>query len=98
MLKRAGFFRSEGNYGVKAAAHLNMASVMTPLKTGPKTRKKIQNSFLHLFFRYLISARDFLPIVINFNVKIKGYDVSHFYQCFFLNFVHGPSPWAQFPN
>ena len=39
-----------------------------------------QNYILHLIFRYLNSATDFLPIDINFNVKIKGYDVSYFYQ------------------
>ena len=39
---------------------------------------KFQNYFLHLIFRYLNSATDFLPIDINFNVK--GYDVSYFYQ------------------
>ena len=30
--------------------------------------------------RYLNSGRDFLSIDINFNVKIKGYDLSYFYQ------------------
>jgi len=31
---------------------------------------------LHLVFGYLNSAGDFLPIGINFNVKVKCYDVS----------------------
>ena len=45
--------------------------------------RKFQNSFLHLIFRYLNSARDFLHIDINFNVKFKCYDVSYFYQFYY---------------
>ena len=44
---------------------------------------KFQNSFLHIIFRYLNSARDFLSFDINFNVKIKCYAVSYFYPFFF---------------
>jgi len=45
---------------------------------------KFQNSFLHLIFRYLNSASNFLPIDINFNVKIKCYDVSYFYPFYYF--------------
>ena len=41
-----------------------------------------------LIFRYLNSARDFISIDINFNVKIKGYGVSYFYRyglCLIIN-------------
>ena len=52
---------------------------------------KFQNSFLHLIFRYLNSARDIHPIDINFNVKIKCYDLSYYYRsmsvCFLLILV-----------
>ena len=44
------------------------------------TVSEMRNYFLHLIFRYLNSARDFLPIDINFNVKIKGYGVPYNYH------------------
>ena len=36
--------------------------------------------FLYLSFRYFKSAIDFLSIDINFDVKIKGYNVAYFYH------------------
>ena len=57
---------------------------------------KFQNYFLHLIFSYLNSARDFLSIDINFNVKIKGYDVSYFYQKNNISDDFGTSPNSYF--
>ena len=61
-------------------------------KTGPlfrwphKKKSKGNHSNIHFasiapqrcIFRYLNSGRDFLPIDINFNVKIKGYETVQF--------------------
>ena len=54
---------------------------------------KFQNSFLHLIFRYLNSARDFLPIDINFNVKIKCYGVPYLYLHFWCPALEQGAKW-----
>ena len=53
--------------------------------------RKFQNSFLHLIFIYLNSARDFHPIGINFKVKIKCYGVPVPYY-YYQNSIHYINP------